>query len=178
MQSIKRSSPEIFSTRTINFGITRDMTQTMSFMVGALLVLTGLSEIFVPQFVEMNLSILHSVFIAGIGGALIYSGFKDNSRFAYVTCLISGLVFAVFSVIGFVFGERTNAFVRYDATDDHLLNLPGLNALGTFDHGVHAVLGLVLLLGALDWYRHHRADEIVRDSTDDLKFTPASWGRE
>lgn len=135
--------------------IMRNMTQTMSFMVGALLMSIGLVEIVVPQFVDMNLSIFHSLLIASAGASLVYNGFKARTRASYLTCLIYGIAFAILSAVGFIFGERTNAFVRYDQTDDFLLNLPAFNPLGTFDHGVHAVLAIVLLLGALDWKRHH-----------------------
>lgn len=135
--------------------IMRNMTQTISFMVGALLMSIGVVEIFVPRFVDMNLSIFHSVLIGSAGASLVYNGFKARTYASYLTCLIYGSIFAVLSAIGFIFGERTNAFVRYDQADDFLLNIPGFNPLGTFDHGVHAVLAIVLLLGALDWKRHH-----------------------
>lgn len=156
MQTIKRSPNEFNTTTPSGFYLfIRNATQTISFMVGALLVSIGLSEIVVPSFIEMNLSLLHALLIASAGALLIYNGFKSNTHASYLTCLIYGSVFAVLSVVGFVFGERTNSAIRYDATDDHLLNLPAFNALGTFDHGMHAVLAVVLLLGALDWKRHH-----------------------
>jgi len=162
MQIVKRSPILV---RPLGFEITRDMTQTMSFMVGALLISTGLCEILVPSFMELNLSILHSVLIGAVGASLIYNGFKENSRAAYLTCLISGVAFAILSLVGFIFGERTNAFVRFDRNEDYLLDLPGLNPMGAFDHGVHAVIAVVLLLGALDWYRHHKNDSLTSSDT-------------
>lgn len=179
MQLTKRSSTNTPIHSSFNFEITRDQTQTMSFLVGALLITIATSEIVIPHFVEMNLSLFHAVLIASMGGSLIYNGLKDHSRFAYLTCLSAGLFFAIFSAFGFLFGEPRNAYVRYDAIDSFVLELPGFNSLGSFDHGFHAVLAVVLLIGALDWYRHHRDD--VADSSAEKKSRangPTSWGRE
>lgn len=155
MQLTKRTGSKLEINPQSKTEIMRDMTQTISFMVGALLMSIGVVEIFIPSFIEMNLSTIHSLLISSAGFLLVYNGFKARTHASYLTCLIYGLVFSLLSAAGFIFGDRVTSFSRYDQSSDFLVKLPGFNQLGTFDHGVHAVLAIVLLLGALDWKRHH-----------------------
>ena len=137
----------------------RDMTQTMSILVGALLTSISLCETLVPSFMDMKLSILHSVILGLAGVLLLYNGLKANAHASFLTCLSYGIFFGAWSALGFIFGEHTHQFVLYDRTDDFMVNfIPGFNATGSFNHGIHAVLAVVLLLGAYDWRRHHKGE--------------------
>jgi hypothetical protein len=137
--------------------VKRNTTQTISLMVGSLLFVLGLSGLLSPSFMGLHLSVLHSCIITAAGVTLFYNGYRRHRRAAFNTCLGFGLFFAALSLIGFVFGQPGQPAVGFERPDRYLLKIiPGFQELGFLDHLVHAVIAVVLLGGAYDWYRGHK----------------------
>jgi len=128
----------------------RNTTQTISLIVGFLLFVLGLSGLLTPSFMGLHLSVLHSLIITAAGLSLFYNGYRANQRASYHTCL--GFV----SAAGFLFGRPGQPQVGFERPDERLLRIiPGFQELATLDHIVHAVIAVVLLGGAYDWWRGH-----------------------
>ena len=64
--------------------------------------------------------------------------------------IIFGVVYLLLGVVGFVAGGQGTTTLPGMSPDSHLLILlPGVLELGTMDHAVHILLGLVFLAGGL-----------------------------
>jgi hypothetical protein len=134
----------------------RDTTQTISLIVGFVLFALGLSGLMTPSFMGLHLSVLHSLIITAAGFSLFWNGYRVNPRASFNTCLGFGLFFGFLSVTGFVFGRYGHPQVGFERADERLLKIiPGFQELATLDHTVHAVIAVVLLAGAYDWWRGH-----------------------
>lgn len=137
-------------------GKPKNITQTISLIVGFLLFVTGLAGILYPSFAGLHLSEFHAVIVAIAGGTLFYNGYKDNDRDSFLACLCFGIFFGLHSVAGFVFGKPGTPSVGYQAPDPELLRIiPNFSELGTLDHVFNGIIAVVLLGGALDWWRIH-----------------------
>lgn len=137
-------------------GKPKNITQTISLIVGFILFVLGLAGILYPSFAGLHLSTFHSTVVAIAGGTLFYNGYKDNDRDSFIACLCFGLFFGLHSIAGFAFGKPGNPGVGYQAPDPELLRIiPNFSELGTLDHVLNGIIGVVLLGGALDWWRVH-----------------------
>lgn len=135
----------------------KNTTQTISLMVGFLLFIIGLAGLLYPAFMGLHLSIFHSLLITTAGATLFYNGYKVNSRGAFTSCLGFGILFALFSLSGFIFGQPGQPTVGFQAFDPRTLDIiSGVESLGTLDHILNAVIGVILLIGAYDWSLHRR----------------------
>ena len=138
-------------------GKPKNITQTISLVVGFVLFVIGLAGLLYPSFAGLHLSVFHSTIIAIAGGTLIYNGYKDNDRDAFLACLCFGAFFGFHAVAGFVFGRPGTPAVGYESPDPDLLRIiPNFSELGTLDHVMNGIIALVLLGGALDWWNVHR----------------------
>lgn len=134
----------------------RNTTQTISLMMGFALFVLGLSGLLTPSFMGLHLSVLHSLIITAAGLSLFWNGYRVNRRASFHTCLGFGTFFAVLSLAGFIFGRPGLPQVGLERVDDRLLRIiPGFHELATLDHMVHAVIAVMLLGGAYDWWRSH-----------------------
>ena len=149
-------------------------TQIISMFVGALLFVIGLAGILFPAFAGLHLSSPYSTIMATSGAILLYNGYKNNSRDAFMTCLFFTIFFGLHAVAGWVFGTPGIPTLGYIQQDPVLISIiPGLHELGRNDHILNTVLALVLLGGTIDWFRRnsqkgHRK-ETIRDLKQDYK---------
>ena len=137
-------------------GKPKNITQTISLIVGFVLFVIGLAGILNPSFAGLHLSTFHATVVAIAGGTLFYNGYKDNDRDSFLACLCFGLFFGLHSLAGFAFGKPGNPGVGFQGADPELLRIiPNFSELGTLDHVMNGIIGVVLLGGALDWWRVH-----------------------
>ncbi len=130
----------------------KSITQTISLIVGVVLFVIGLAGIFNPSFAGLHLSTFHSSIMAFTGGILFYNGKNDNDRNSFISCLCFGLFFFLHALAGFAFGSKNGN----TSPDSELLRIiPNFTELGTLDHVMNAIIGVVLLGGALDWWKIH-----------------------
>ncbi len=135
-------------------GKPKNITQTISLIVGFVLFVIGLAGILYPSFAGLHLSTFHSTIVAIAGGTLFYNGYNDNERNSFLSCLCFGLFFLLHSLAGFAFGKPGTPGVGNTGTDPELLRIiPNFSELGTIDHVMNGIIGVVLLGGALDWWR-------------------------
>lgn len=155
-------------------GQPKHSTQIISLFVGGLLVIIGLSGILFEGFAGLHLSTIYSSIIALSGALLFYNGYKNNSRDAFISCLAFALFYGLHAIAGWVFGEPGIPNVGFDRPDPKWIAIiPNIHELGRNDHILNSVLSLVLLGGAIDWWRRHthkgNRTEVIRDIRDDYR---------
>lgn len=132
----------------------RSTTQTISLIVGLLLFVLGVAGFFLPSLAGLHLSEFHTTVMAIVGGILFYNGYRDNDRDSFIACLCFGLFFGLHALAGFAFGMKENSAI--ETADSQLLRIiPNFYELGIVDHILNTVIGIILLGGAMDWWRVH-----------------------
>ena len=121
---------------------------------GFIMVLTAILGIFLPHFLGLNLSFMHSLVLGGAGALSVYSGMIKNPRKAYRINLGLGIFFLLNAVIGYMVGDA--GAPRFDFyTPEQLDRLaPGFLQLANTDHLVHVLLALVFFVEAFTWKFH------------------------
>jgi hypothetical protein len=138
-------------------GKKKGRTQVISIFVGVALFILGLSGILFPAFAGLHFSAVSSSIIAVAGGVLIYNGgFKDHSLNAFYCCLGFGLYFGILALLGFMLGDPGMPNIGYLRMDKSLfIIVPNVLELGRLDQILYGVLSIILLGGAVDWWRQN-----------------------
>jgi uncharacterized protein DUF4383 len=137
------------------------MAKTIATVLGIVFILVGLVGFIVPGFLGTHLSLAHNLVHIISGAVALYFGLAGTLAGARLFCLVFGAVYLLLGVVGFVLGKEGTATVAHIGPDAHLFALiPGQLELGTMDHYVNILLGVVFLIGGLIT----KAD--VRNATD------------
>lgn len=149
-------------------------TQIISMIVGALLTILGLAGILFEGFAGLHLSGPYSTIIAASGVLLLYNGYRNNSRDAFICCLGFSIFYGLHALAGWIFGSPGVPRVGYDKLDPKWITIiPHVHELGKHDHVLNTILCLVLMGGAIDWWRRNtekgKRSQMVRDIRDDYK---------
>jgi hypothetical protein len=107
-------------------------------LVGVVFILVGIVGWFAPTLLGAHLSPAHNVVHLVSGVLALYFGLKGSAGGAVNFCRIFGLVYLALGVLGFVLGA---------GADKMWAVLPGTLELGTVDHVIHVLLGLLFLIG-------------------------------
>jgi hypothetical protein len=102
---------------------------------GAFLVVVGLLGFAAPDFMGMHLSVVHNVVLLLSGALAIYFGLLATQAAAGTFCMVFGAVYSLLGLAGFVVGGPAYTYTI----------IPGALVLGTMDHLVHLILGVVFL---------------------------------
>jgi hypothetical protein len=135
----------------------KNFTQTISLIVGFLLVVLCLSGLQFPAFAGLHLSVVHSLIMGLAGVLLFWNGYKNyHTRDAFLCCLIFGAIFAGYAVLGMIFGGFGTPN-EYTPGGTWQLDgwLPNFSRFRIADHILNGVIALVLFGGAIDWWRRH-----------------------
>ncbi len=93
----------------------------------------------------------HNVVHVLSGAIALYLGLKGTQAAARLFCLVFGVVYLLLGVVGYLTGGAgaPSAGVPGPHSDHMLRLLPGTLELGSGDHGIHILLGVVFLIGGL-----------------------------
>ena len=130
------------------------MAKTVATILGVVFILVGLIGFVMPGFLGTHLSLAHNLVHIISGAIALYLGLKGTLSAARTFCLVFGAVYLLLGIAGFLLGgggQHTVAGVpAAHGTDSRLLAvLPGTLELGSMDHTVHVLLGVVFLIGGL-----------------------------
>lgn len=155
-------------------GKPKNSTQTISLFVGGLLFILGLSGILFSGFAGLHLSPAYSTIIAASGVILFYNGYKNNSRDAFVCCLVFTIFFGLHAIAGWTLGTEGVPRVGFESPDPNwLVIIPNFHELGRNDHILNTILSLVLFGGTVDWWRRHtekgHRTEVFREIKDEYR---------
>ncbi len=127
------------------------MAKTIAKILGIVFVLVGLLGFVMPGLLGAHLTTTHNIVHLLSGAVALYFGFAGSLAAARLFCIIFGIVYGLLGVCGFLLGSGP------DRMFEALAGL-GLH-LGTMDHIIHILLGVLFLVGGF----LTRAD--VRDRT-------------
>lgn len=115
------------------------MAKTLCKILGVVFLLVGVLGFVSPNLMGLHLGAAHNLVHVISGAAALYFGFAGSLSAARTFCLIFGIVYLGLGVVGMAMG---------DAARDRMLMLGPLE-LGSRDHGLHILLGVVFLAGGL-----------------------------
>jgi len=128
------------------------MAKTIATLLGVAFILVGLVGFISPGFLGTHLSTTHNLVHLISGAVSLYIGLKGTLASARLFCLVFGVVYGLLGVAGFLFGgsgQHTISGIEH-GTDSRLLAvIPGALELGSMDHTIHILLGIVYLAGGL-----------------------------
>jgi hypothetical protein len=117
------------------------MAKTICKLLGLVFILVGIVGFFSPNLLGAHLSTTHNAVHIVSGLVALYFGFAASLSAARGFCLAFGAIYLLLGVVGFIMG---------DAANDRMLAINAINLmLGTRDHAIHILLGVLFLIGAL-----------------------------
>ncbi|PYS83730.1 MAG: hypothetical protein DMF67_07770 [Acidobacteria bacterium] len=113
------------------------MAKTIATILGVVFILVGLVGFFDHTLMGTHLNTTHNLVHIISGAIALYFGLAGTLSAARLFCIIFGIVYALLGVCGFLLGTGP----------DRILPIDDLLMLGTMDHVVHILLGIVFLIG-------------------------------
>jgi uncharacterized protein DUF4383 len=114
------------------------MAKTVAKLLGIVFILVGICGFFAPTLLGAHLNTSHNLVHIISGAVALYFGTAGTLSAARLFCIVFGVVYLLLGVAGF-------ALAGPDGMFDALASL-GLH-LGTMDHIIHVLLGVVFLAG-------------------------------
>lgn len=127
------------------------MAKTVATILGALFILVGIVGFVAPGLLGTHLSVAHNLVHLVSGALSLYLGLKGTLSQARLFCLIFGIVYGLLGVVGFFAGSPGSPSHGHPGpTDERLFRvIPGTLELGTTDHILHILLGVIFLIAGL-----------------------------
>src|SRR2546423_1485676 len=114
-----------------------DMAKTIATILGIVFILVGIVGFVSHDFLGTHLTMTHNLVHIVSGALALYFGLAGSLSGARLFCVIFGIVYGLLGVCGFLLGSG----------NDRMLAIDDLLMLGTMDHIVHILLGVVFLIG-------------------------------
>jgi hypothetical protein len=127
------------------------MAKTICKLLGVVFLLVGLIGFVKPDLMGTHLSMAHNLVHILSGILALYFGFAGSLSGARGFALAFGAVYLLLGIVGFIMGAPgTSTIANMTMEDGRLWKvIPGTLELGTADHAIHILLGIVFLAGAL-----------------------------
>jgi hypothetical protein len=114
------------------------MAKTIALILGIVFIIVGLAGFAAPNLLGAHLSTSHNLIHLISGIVAVYFGWMGSLSGARLFCIIFGVVYLLLGIVGFFVGGGPERM--WDV-------IPGSLMLGTMDHIIHIVLGIVFLAG-------------------------------
>ena len=130
------------------------MIKTVLIFMGVVFILIGLVGFVSNNFLGTHLTPVHNVIHLVSGAASLYLGLKGTVEAARLFGFGFGAVYLLLGVVGYFLGashkstELPPAAQQGGVNEDMFRLIPGYLELGTMDHLVHVVFGLVFIIAA------------------------------
>lgn len=127
------------------------MAKTICKLLGVVFLIVGVAGFVAPNLLGTHLSMAHNLVHIISGIVALYFGFAASLSAARGFALAFGAVYLLLGIVGFIMGSPGSSTIANMTMEDGRLwkVLPGTLELGTADHAVHILLGIVFLAGAL-----------------------------
>src|SRR5918992_813740 len=127
------------------------MAKTICKLLGVVFLLVGIIGFVKPDLMGTHLSMAHNLVHILSGILALYFGFAGSLSGARGFALAFGAVYLLLGIVGFIMGSPGASTIANMTMEDGRLwkVIPGTLELGTADHAVHILLGIVFLAGAL-----------------------------
>jgi len=130
----------------------KPLAKIVATIMGVVFILTGIVGFISNDLLGFHLSFFHNAAVHIVSGAIsLYFGMAGTARGARIFCLVFGVVYALIGVCGFLLGSNQSPTAGVPGPADARLwkFIPSMLELGTSDHILHIVLGLVFVIGGL-----------------------------
>ena len=117
------------------------MAKTIATLLGAVLLLVGIIGFVSPGFLGTHLTLSHNIVHILTGAISLYFGLSASLAAARTFCILFGVVYGLLGICGYLLGSGPDRMFE-------ALAALGLH-LGTMDHIVHILLGVLYLIGGL-----------------------------
>ena len=114
------------------------MAKTICKILGVVFLLVGVVGFAAPTLLGAHFSPPHNVVHIVSGVIALYFGFAGSLSGAKAFCLVFGIVYLALGILGLTMGEPPDR-----------IWMVGPLHLGTADHGIHILLGVIFLAGGL-----------------------------
>ena len=115
------------------------MAKTVCKLLGIVFIIVGVAGFVAPKLLGAHLNPTHNAVHLVSGAIALYFGFAGSARAARGFCILFGLVYLLLGVCGWFLGKGP----------DHMFEVGTLLMLGTVDHIIHILLGVVFLAGGV-----------------------------
>jgi len=124
------------------------MAKTVTTSIGGVFLLVGLLGFAVPGFLGAHLTPVHNFIHLGSGLLALYFGLSGTLVATRLFDTVFGTVYGLLGLVGFIAGQAGVSPLH--GLDSRILEIiPGALVLGSADHVIHIVLGVVFLLSGL-----------------------------
>jgi hypothetical protein len=114
------------------------MAKTVCKILGIVFVIVGVAGFVAPHLLGAHLMPAHNLIHLVSGAIALYFGFAGSYSGAKGFCLVFGIVYLLLAIAGWFLGTGP----------EHLFHVGGeMLTLGTVDHVIHLLLGVVFLAG-------------------------------
>jgi hypothetical protein len=114
------------------------MANRVATILGVVFLLVGILGFVMPNLLGAHLSLAHNLIHLVSGAISLWLGLKGTPAAARKFCIVFGAVYLLLGIAGFVLGTGAERMLAV---------IPGQLDLGTMDHVIHVVLGIVYLIG-------------------------------
>jgi hypothetical protein len=129
------------------------MAKTICLVIGIVFLVVGVLGFVMPGLLGAHLSLAHNLIHIISGALALYFGTAGSLSAARTFSIVFGVVYLLLGVAGFVAGQNditTLSGMEEMGPDERMLKvIPGQLELGTMDHLIHIVIGLLFLIGGL-----------------------------
>jgi hypothetical protein len=115
------------------------MAKTIATILGVVFLLVGIVGFVSHNFLGTHLNTTHNLVHIVSGALALYFGLAGSLAAARTFDIVFGVVYGLLGVGGFLLGSGS----------DRMLAIDDLLMLGTMDHIVHILLGVLFLIGGL-----------------------------
>ena len=115
------------------------MAKTVCKVLGVVFLLVGVCGFAAPNLLGAHLTPAHNLVHIVSGIVALYFGFAGTLSGAKTFALVFGVVYLALGILGLALGVG----------EDRMWNVAGILHLGTSDHGIHVLLGIIFLAGGL-----------------------------
>ena len=129
----------------------RIMAKTICKLLGVVFLIAGIAGFVAPNLLGFHLSMAHNLVHIFSDVLALYFGFAGSLSAARGFALAFGAVYLLLGIVGFIMGAPGTSTIANMTMEDNRLwkVIEGTLELGTRDHALHILLGIVFLAGAL-----------------------------
>jgi hypothetical protein len=123
----------------------------MAGALGLVFLVVGIMGFVSPGFLNAHLSFAHNIVHLVSGALALYFATVGSLAATRLFNGVFGTIYFLLGLIGFVLGSPGAAAVGHTAHDSRLLKvIPNVLELGTMDHLIHVVVGMLFVIGSIN----------------------------
>ena len=124
------------------------MAKTVATVLGVIFLIAGLAGFAFPGLLGTHLSLAHNLVHIISGIIALYFGLAGTLAAARLFDIIFGIIYGLLGIAGFLLGSPGNSSMPGMMPSGHMFKvIPGVLELGSRDHALHILLGIIFLIG-------------------------------